>query len=51
MVEAHSFEILSTGTFLYRGTVGMDSRPATISSRRLRVSCLMDSAMSRAPQS
>lgn len=26
----HFFEILATGTFLYRGSVGMDSRPATI---------------------
>ena len=29
---AHFFEILATGTFVYRGTVGMDGRPATISS-------------------
>lgn len=29
---SHFFEILAGGTFLYRGRVGMDSRPATISS-------------------
>jgi hypothetical protein len=27
---SHFFEIFAGGTFLYRGTVGMDSRPATI---------------------
>jgi hypothetical protein len=29
---SHFFEILATGTFVYRGSVGMDNRPATISS-------------------
>jgi hypothetical protein len=29
---SHFFEILATGTFVYRGSVGMDAKPATISS-------------------